>query len=237
MAIQQMFFGGGPPAGGDPLWSQVTSLTHFDGTNGATIFPDERSFSWTPDTTSGAVTISTAQAMFGPSSLFFAIGGAYLSTASSGKFDFGSGAFTIECWVRPTPGYYGAYPNIFSTRGPSNSGVTLRIEAGGHLEFFWGDGNAAFTGSGTVATNAWSHVALTRASNTIRLFLNGVLQGSVSQSGSITTNQASLGYIGVDGAASASEFYRGYIDEFRVTKGTARYTANFTPPTAPFVSF
>lgn len=231
IALQQAMIAG--PGATDPSFSSVTSLIHFDGTDGATTFPDVKGFNWTPDSTIGNIIISTAQSKFGGSSLFITSGGGNLRASSSGKFDFGSGAFTIECWVRPTAGFFGAYPNIFSTRG-GGSGITIRIDASGFLEFFWGDGNNVINTSTAVSTSIFSHVALTRSGNTIRLFLNGVLLGSTTVSGSLTTGASSFGYIGTDGGASSSENYRGYIDDFRVTKGVARYTAGFTPPTSAF---
>ena len=214
----------------DPLFASVTSLAHLDGLNGSTAFPDVKGFSWIGD----SVVISTAQSRFGGASLSMGTGGS-IRTTSAGKFDFGSGAFALECFIRPVADSFGSYPNIFSSRG-GGAGITLRLNPSAQLEFFWGDGNNAITGTSAVSTSTWSHVALTRTGNIIRLFLNGVLQASVTVSGSITTGQSSIAYIGYD-APSNSEMYRGFIDEFRATKGTSRYSANFMPPVAPFPNF
>ena len=84
----------------------------------------------------------------------------------------------------------------------------------------------------SISVDTWVHVALTRQGNTLRAFWGGTQVGADGTfSGSIYINSADL-FIGAlrDGNGS----YDGWIDEFRLTVGVARYTANFTPPTAPF---
>jgi hypothetical protein len=85
---------------------------------------------------------------------------------------------------------------------------------------------------GTLLTNTWQHIAYTRTGGTGRLFVGGVLAGSWAD----TTNY--VGTVNRLGQTSASNAVdnrlSGYIDDLRITKGVARYTAGFTPPTAAF---
>lgn len=85
------------------------------------------------------------------------------------------------------------------------------------------------TSGAIVELNTWTHVAATRSGGTTRVFVNGVLTGS-------NTNSYSPAYtnplIGVNSSYTPAIF-QGYIDDLRITKGYARYTAAFTPPTRP----
>lgn len=225
-------------SGGDPLWSSVSALLHFDGANGATAFVDETGRTWARV---GTVQLSTAQAKFGPSSaLFGSTGWQVLKTPTDAGMLFGTSDFTIEAFVRPSG--YDNYPNIFSNRG-SVGGITFRINPSGKLGAFYGGGNAAFddSGSGSLSTSAWTHVALTRQGRYMRLFRGGVLVGTgdmgAGSAVNVTNGASYHTYLGAYGSWSSegsTETFRGYMDEVRVTKGVARYTATFTPPAAPF---
>ena len=89
-------------------------------------------------------------------------------------------------------------------------------------------------GATTVTHNTWHHVAFVRDGTTLRLFLDGVSQGTASFTGAIDTISETLS-IGFDNAGS--RYFNGNIDEVRITKGVARYTANFTPPNVAFPNF
>jgi hypothetical protein len=80
-----------------------------------------------------------------------------------------------------------------------------------------------------ITNGAWYHVAVARASGVARFFVNGTLVTSASHTYNFTSTNLVIG-----GYYSTSYLYNGYIDDFRITKGFARYTANFTPPTAAF---
>jgi hypothetical protein len=100
---------------------------------------------------------------------------------------------------------------------------------------FHGDGNygtASLETSTSLSLNTWYHVAVSREGNVHRLFLNGTLEGSTTQSYNVSST--SVSYIGTNQyalGASNRSFY-GYIQDFRVSKYLARYTSNFTPPSA-----
>ena len=178
--------------------------------------------------TVGNAQISTAQSKWGGSSMAFDGTGDYLQLPKNDLTSFQTGDFTIECWL-----YLNAnniIQGIFSTGAyPSNQG-TFRITTGGKLNFYVDNGGTVnLTGSTTVSTSTWHHVAVTRSGSTIRLFLNGTVDGSATSSASIT---------GIDpvfvGREQTTNTLNGYIQDLRITKGYARYTANFTAPTAAF---
>ena len=93
-------------------------------------------------------------------------------------------------------------------------------------------------GTTTVALNIWHHIAIVRSGNVFTAFLNGTSEVTATSSISLVDN-AELLTIGALGYTSPPflSFFTGYIDYLRITKGVARYTANFTPPTAPFPDF
>lgn len=230
-----------PPAPGDPHWDNVSALLHFDGVNGATSFGDETGRTWAR---AGTVQLSTAQARFGPSSaLFGATGGQILRTPTDAGMLFGTGDFTIEAFVRPSG--YGNYPNIFSNRGGSggSGGITLRINPSGRLNAFYGAGSGDFTdsGAGAISTSSWTHVALVREGRYMRLFRGGLLAGTrdlgAGSNVDVTNGASDQTFLGAYGGWStegATETFRGYMDEVRITKGFARYSSSFEPPQAPF---
>ena len=86
-------------------------------------------------------------------------------------------------------------------------------------------------GATTLSLNTWYHVAVSRTGSSLQLFVNGVVDA-------VATNTAALGdssnvaKIGAEPAAS--QYFSGYIDDLRITKGAGRYTANFAPPVAAF---
>jgi hypothetical protein len=80
-----------------------------------------------------------------------------------------------------------------------------------------------------ISTNTWYHIALVRNSGTSTLYVNGTSVGSGT-----TTGNCSGTYLAIGGYYDTSYLYQGYLDELRITKGVARYTANFTPQTSEF---
>lgn len=209
--------GGG---GGDPSWANVSALLHMDGTDGGTSFPDETGKTWTR---TGNVTTQSAVTKFGQSAYFDGLGG-NLAGPSSADFTFGTGDFTIECWSYCT--------NASSNRGifAFNSNMVLYYASSGVTFFFDGSTNLVSAGPNRIGTV--NHYALVRASGVVSVWADGIRPGSSS---AFTANITSTNMV-IGNNTSATGAHLGYIDEFRVTKGVARYTSDFTPPTAPFSS-
>jgi len=212
------------PAGQDPYVSGVNLL--FDGESLVDKSAKTQSF-----TNNGSVAVSTVQKKFGNSSLYFsgrtADGGSnsYLSFAANSDFGFGSGNWTVETWFyKTTP--LASLDVLFDNRvgaGGNVSGVALYVQAG-----VVKTGNDAERLAGaTIATGVWNHLMISRSGNNIYLGVNGTV---VSAAFSTTLHSAPQLYVG---NSVIGEYAGGYMDDYRVTKGFARYTANYTVPTGP----
>lgn len=186
--------------------------------------------------TVGGAAISTTQSKWGGGSIYFDGSGDKLLIPDSQNFNYGSGNFTVECWVYPTAN--ASFAGIFTKRasGAVYAPIQVLINSGTMALFVSTSGSAwaiNANASSSPSLNVWSHIAAVRNGATITLYLNGtsVASGSVSTS-ALMTNTAQF-VLGAEGANDTGN-YAGYIDDFRITKGYARYTANFTPPTGPF---
>jgi hypothetical protein len=245
----------------DPNFAAVQLLLHGEGTNNGTVFTDSSSYArtLTPENVGGGTSTcvtSTAAFKYGSSSIFINGGtgyhGNYVKAPISTDWNLGNNDFTLEAWVYvtgrinsnggETQGIIGANSD---TSGTAAYGVYLSPGgAQGSLVFRWGTGfNTGTEYITTVAPytlNTWYHVAVCRSGSNLRLFIDGQQVGNTlggSTTYSITTahyNPGSL-QLAVGGRTDSWGFSHllGSLDEVRVTKA-ARYTANFTPPTAAF---
>jgi hypothetical protein len=211
------------PSTGDDYWANVSLLLHMDGSNGSTSFTDSSSNNFAISVF-GDAQVSTTDPKFGTGSLTLDGGGDYLRTPADTAFAFGTGDYTVECWVYVNSG--NGNDGLF-TFGDQSTGLALSIFSGQ-----WTLTNAGSGGNsmGSVTTGAWQHLAVTRSGTSWKMFVNGTQLGSTyTDSTNFTQNQLKIGYYYDAGFAISAR-----IDEFRVTKGVARYTANFTAPAAPF---
>jgi hypothetical protein len=182
--------------------------------------------------TVGNAQISTSVKKYGTGSIALDGTGDYLSTRSTPNLSFGSGDFTIEAWVYATS--LGSYNAVFAqwpdNGGSTNNSYTLET-VGSNMEFYYASGSTLYgpTTLGTITTGVWIHYAICRSGNTLYPFKNGVLgtTTSITQTLNSPTSAVTVG-----GAVAGGGEWIGYIDDLRITKGYARYTANFTPPTA-----
>ena len=209
----------------------------FDGSNGATSTSDVSNQN-NAVTVNGAQ-ISTAQSKFGGSSMLFDGSNDYLSVGGSEwNSNLNSGDFTVEFWIRFNT--VGTAYIIENYNGSNGWGVALWSGGGGtnYLDGFWHDGGWKYIQYGvggssqytTPSADTWYHVAFVRNGNDWALYLNGTAEGTrTGLSGSITSS--SNGSLDIGRRFSDTYFVDGYIDDLRITKGLARYTSNFTPPT------
>lgn len=222
VGFSRKFAPAGPPKGAD-----CTLLLHGDGTNGSTTFTDSSS-SGLVATRTGTVSISTSQSKFGGASINF--GGGYLAYAAPTGLAFGTGAFTVDFWIRFTSLTDSIIYDTRPNGGTANSFVVYILSS----KFTIAAPSFNLIGTSILALNTWYHVAFTRGGGTARLFVNGSVEASSPSSDNFTlaSGRPTLGAASTSlGAAPIA----GFIDEFRVRKGTAEWTANFTPPTAPYV--
>jgi len=207
----------------DPYFNNVSLLLHGDGANGSTTIVDS---SPSPKTVTafGDAQISTAQSKFGGASLAFDGNGDYLTVTASSGFNFADGDYAIEAWIYPASTTFSVYAT-----GGGGSRDQFVFDNG---ICYWDYPSAfGFSGISSEDLNQWHHVVVCRAGTTSRFFKNGIEVFSWQSSASIGSAVVTP-FIGrrTDGYYQAN----GYIDDLRITKGVARYTANFTPPTAPF---
>ncbi len=219
-----------PLAPTDPDFANVSLLLHMDGSNGSTTFTDSSSNALTV-TANGNAQISTAQSKFDGASGYFDGAGDSLSVASNEAFNL-SNDFTIEFWMYQDATSVQTYPIVFE-RGTENTvanyGFILDNDTGGGA-FFYGNPRS-YVSIPSLAIATWHHLAIARSGSTVRTFVGGILQSSET-----VTNDFTSSALFRIGTASSGSFnaYKGYVDDFRITKGIARYTANFSPPTAAF---
>ena len=214
----------------DPVFNNVSLLLHGNGTNGSTTITDS---SPTPKTVTavGNAQISTAQSKFGGSSIAFDGTGDYIAIAeASDSFTFGTENFTIEFWFYPSNltglTVIAEWRNVAGVQAGS---LTLYRDSS-TLYFF--ELSNRITGTSALTNAVFQHIALCKGSNSTRLFVNGIQVGSTyaDTTSYLAPQSGSIYFGGLLGAFSTA----GFIDDLRITKGFARYTANFTPPTAPF---
>ena len=220
---------------GDASFANVSLLLHMDGSNGSTAFTDSSLKSLTV-TANGNAQISTAQSKFPGASGLFDGTGDFLSTPYTSDFSFETGDFTIEAWVYVTSSADERTIACTYTTFAVGTGFLLDVDVTTRVpRFFSGDSGSALSiiSSIAVALNTWAHVAVCRASGTVRLFVDGVIGGSSTTVTNMDGTGSSNLYVGTLGTSGTNQF-AGHIDDLRITKGVARYAANFTPPTAPF---
>lgn len=222
-----------------PPAAPVTAITNtqflLDGANGG-IFDNTSSCDLE---TTGTAQISTSVVKVGSGSIACnATSG--LSTPNNQNFAFGAGDFTIECWFYRTSAG-GAFDVIMTYGWPAINGAFALLLDGSTLKFYASSNGSTWDISngvsmGTITNGQWVHAAVSRQGSSIRLFTNGVLQNTVTSSSAFYGQLSYAFTIGVNNAGTSAGLI-GYIDEVRVTKGYARYTANFTPSTTPYPNF
>ena len=180
---------------------------------------------------------STDQAKFGASSIESVTSADYLVIANHADFDFGSGDFTIDFWIRRTVAGEENVFGIYKFESPGYSGFRFKFNSSNIAEFVYAiatDGSAVtVSGTSTNATGEWIHFAVVRFGNTIKLYRNGVEDGSVSETDSIETPTENLAIFRYS-ASDSTDAFNGYKDEIRVSKGIARWETGFTPETEPY---
>jgi hypothetical protein len=188
----------------------------------------------------GNAQIDTGQSEFGGASGLFHGSGDYLSTPDSADWAFGAGDFTIDFWVR-----WATLPTSYN-----HQRFYIQYADGGHFVYFDLFNNAgtyrfdfaSYGGTSNVylsnaavslSTGVWYHVALVRNGNNVYVYKDGTQVGSAAWTGTVPDLAATV----IIGATSdGSSCLNGWLDEFRVSKGIARWTSNFTPPTGAYAS-
>jgi hypothetical protein len=219
--------------------SYTKSLLHMNGVDGSTTFTDMASGGTHTWTASGTAQIDTAQSKFGGASGLFDGYGDYIRSADSPDWAFGTGDFTIDFWVKINN--LTTYQTLQSQRADSNNAVEI---------YFYGASNKSlrmiaksagtiimyyYTGSNAISDTNWHHVAFVRNGSNFYIFVDGTSKTLTAHtevdSKSLPDIAAQL-WIG--GYTGGTYWFNGWLDEYRISKGIARWTGSFTPPTQEY---
>lgn len=224
----------------NPSWSAVALLLHGDSS-----VADSSSYARSNTSGSNAPLIDTASKKHGAGSLYFNSGGSrHLRYTDGTGLGIGTGDFTVEFWINTTfdaTGLSGSEPRLFApaSSADQSGGLQVWISKGAagsancvQLGAPTGGSVAIVSSVDAVNDGGWHHIAITRASGASKIFLDGVLKQSASDSNNYTR-------WGTEGLYMASwvgsgGYFTGRLDDVRISVGVALYTADFTPPTAAF---
>jgi len=187
--------------------------------------------------TVGNAQVSTSIFKYGTGSMYFNGTTDYLLAPNSPNFNFGTGDFTIESWV-----YFNG--GLSSAQFIATTNYNAATGAGGWAFTYRGDisslelsvnSNVTYTKAWAPSVSVWYHVAVSRSGSNLRFFINGTQIGTTSTSSDNIAGATTL-VVGSNLGGAPYLFLNGYLDEFRMTYGFARYTSNFTAPTSQFPS-
>lgn len=214
----------------------AVSLIHFDGTNGSTSFPDNTmagsSHSWTAN---GTAALSTAQFKFGTASLLLD-GSSWINTADSTDFAFGTADFTWDYWIKRSETGT-AQHNLC---GQGNSGLTTTYNymklnpTTSTVTFAMTSDTLLANGPVAITDTNWHHIAAVRNGSNLMVAIDGVFGTPLNIGSASYTDGGGSFSVGRVGDFAAGSLFPGNIDEFRITKGYARWTSNFSVPAQPY---
>jgi hypothetical protein len=226
----------------DQYSSSVSLLLKGNGANNSTNIVDSSANNYSI-TANGNAVISTGSFKYGNSSIYFDGNGDSLTLPSdSSKFNFGTGDLTIESWVRINGATSQSLQAIYVKTGANISNFFLEglfvntadksIQFTTNLTSGIGVVYTLTTAANVFSYNTWFHVAFVKRGTTWTLYINGVSVASATKAhlSTLSTFNNTIGRI--NNGTSYVYNLNGYIDDFRITKGAARYNSNFTPPTA-----
>ena len=248
--------GGG---GADANWNNVELLFHFEGTNNSQTFTDSSSNALT-FTTHGASSqyISSTQKKFGSTS-FYDSGvsgnnrGLYLAGTKPTDLQL-QGNFCVEWWGyhlsnNAATGFFGTGQSLFHITQIWNGGTPF-FEVEKSTGAWYSGYKATDWKISTSYFDSWHHYAFVRNGNALAFYIDGT---AISQSGQVYGNTSDIANFFTDGSPYSGKpsnnndgvavadtwvyadygLRQGYMDDFRFTSA-ARYTSNFTAPTATF---
>tara|TARA_Y100000401_G_scaffold92087_1_gene78089 strand:- start:8075 stop:11608 length:3534 start_codon:yes stop_codon:yes gene_type:complete len=162
-------------------------------------------------------------------------------TSDSSFNEFGTGDFTIEMWVNPTDQGSGSFAQMFELWDSSSDRMYLRVErqSSQNVYKFVVNGSDDFDVESDSAPDYgnWQHLAVVRNGTSITMYVDGTAQTdsvTIPSSASYSWPSKNLKIAKGNSSIGSNADYKGYIFDYRITKGTAQYTSNFTVPSAPF---
>jgi hypothetical protein len=156
----------------------------------------------------------------------------YFSVAASNDWAIGTGDFTIEWLQYQTSSAAGRFPRVFSVKAHPLTSIGVSIESGTFYLWIGADGIGYFGNSLSNYLNQWVHFAITRNGSSIKLFQNGTLLNTITNTNNVSNTTDPL-IIGDDFTNEALSRFPGYITNFRFIKGTSIYNSAFIRPSSP----
>jgi hypothetical protein len=223
----------------DSDYENVTLLMRMNGPSGSTTsFIDEGIFRAPLASSAGA--LSTAEFKYGRSAYDITTSSQFLSFANRSYYHVVNGnEYTIESWFRTRQvGRLSYLMRHQHTSGFTSGGWVVALTTDGYVFFQYATGSGEFlstidVGAPQVTVNTWHHVAVSYDGTLHRVFLDGVLVGSINETTVGAAANESL-FVGRDPSNTTTRWWDGFIDSIRITRGVARYTTAFTPPTEEF---
>jgi hypothetical protein len=175
----------------------------------------------------GNASTSTTQTKYADTAMYFDGSGDSIYIDDQPLFNFGTQDFTIEMWIKPNVssnfgGLFtidaGPYPSVLIYNSETNN-IRIYLDNNNSSPF-------ALTQDVTIPSTNWQHFAFTRDGNIFRSFLDGILINTTTSSITIAPQRAPARI----GTGDSGSPWNGYIENFQILKGVAKYTANFTPP-------
>ena len=206
--------------------SYTKLLLHCNGTDGSTTIPDSGNTNHGNATIGGNAQLDTAYKKFGTASLLLDGTGDYINFADHVDWNFGAGDFTIDFRVR-----FNSVAGFQFLCEQVDGSEKMRIYKDGDTIAFNHSYNSgassvyAVSGSLSLVVDTWYHVAFVRNGTDFRLYLDGV--SIASNTGDVTLDDISSPFY-IGSSATPSDYFNGWIDEFRVSKGIARWTSDFS---------
>jgi Concanavalin A-like lectin/glucanases superfamily len=201
------------------------------------IVPDSSPATFKKQTATGTSlnALYTADSVFGGGCLNFD-GLSYLTVAAHSDFNFGTGDYTVEFFIKASQKAYDMVPLDYYMTGVSSWQFILK--AAGNITIYEGNPNAtSLTGVRFVADNVWHHIALCRKAGILTLFIDGSVDMWIANTKDHNGTPTYLALGAQVSTRNAAYDFTGKLDEVRITKGVARYSMlNITPPTEPVVS-
>jgi hypothetical protein len=208
----------------DASWASTVLSMRMNGTNGSTTVVDDVGKTVTVN---GSAALSNARLKSGVTSLYLEGTTSYLSLADTADWDF-SGDFTVECWINALN--FTGGPALVSSGAGAND-WELYLTAAGVPTFAINNRSTGIANAGaSVTANAWRFIAVSRSGSTVRVYIGTTSGGAGTNSASYTAAGLAVGRR----QATAANYFAGYLENVRVTKGVARFTgATIVPPLEP----
>lgn len=208
---------------------RTKALLHFNGTNGSADATDETGRVWTPH---GSYQLYTADKKFGSASSIYDGVGDYIDTPDHADFDVGSGDFTVDFWFKTSSNNQYIFGQGNSTATASSISIYGFINSSHQARITIVSGSTSYTATFTASVvddTVWHHFAGIRSGNNLYCAIDGVFSPATDVTGVTVNNSANKFSIGRMGEYTSNN-YTFLIDEFRFTKGFARWTSGFTVP-------